>query len=225
MVDNIYTRDELNSKEKVQEAEQIAKLMNDEEKAIAKDQLEEKAEALNTEGGKIPEKFMELDSEIQRDIQGGFMDIGVNHPYLKTSWVNYVNVNGQMVWKKKAEGWQIATIKDFPEAKHLRREDSTIRIGDVLLMSIRIDEYLKIQQKEEAKRLRQQYGIETEISNLAAKHPDHFKFYSDNTGGLPESVEKRINSRTAMAGATRSLAAKAIGNKMKKGVIPGVPIK
>lgn len=225
MAENFLTQADLQNSDVLQQAADAVKQLDPNERARIQDNLAEKADKMNQDGGRIPEKFLQPDREIQDAIRKDYMSVGDNHPYLKTGWVNYVNINGQMVFKKKAEGWQVATVKDFPEAKDLQREDGTIRIGDTILMCIRLDLWLQLNKKEEDRRVRQQFGIETEIIELGNKNSKFFKVYTEGTGGLPAEVEARIKNRATMAGAARSVAATALGNRMKKGIIPGVPIK
>jgi len=201
-----------------------------EELAKRTDHLEEEAEKKYANVGSIPQDSPVLDPEQNREIQDhihkSHLDIGVDHPYLKTKWVNYVNQHGSMVWKEKADGWQVATVKDFPEARVLVREDGTIRIGDVILMCIRLDEYLKLFEREKEKRLRQQYGIESDIHTLAEQYPNVFSdVHTDSSGGLPNRVMDIVEKRAARRNAAARVVAKTLGNKMKEGPVPGIPIK
>lgn len=196
-----------------------------EELAKRTDILEQKAEELSENRGVIPEKFLdpETEREIQYDMSRGYMDIGADNPNFKTCWVNYVNLNGQKVWEKKAQGWKTATPDDFPEARHMSREDNTIRVGDVLLMFIRIDHYLRIQQGEDLKRRRQQFGHEQAIHDLAARNPGVFKSVNiGETSNMPDGLGQTIESRASATDYARKVAAKHIGNQMKTGTIPGI---
>jgi len=195
------------------------------------DKLAEQAETQTPDTGRIPHDHDALNPERNREIRyaisENYLEIGVNHPYLKTKWVNYVNLNGQKIWEAKADGWKVATIQDFPEARDLAREDNTIRVGDVILMCIRLDEHVKLMERERNKRLRQQYGIEAEIHDLASRNPNAFAGAvtpmigttgnpSPNVGRALASMEKRANAV--------STAARHLGNRMKQGTIPGVPL-
>jgi hypothetical protein len=140
-------------------------------------------------------------------------------------------MHGTKVWEAKADGWVVSTITDFPEAVHLNKEDNTIRIGDVMLMHLRMDEYVILMDREKTKRLRQQYGVEAEIHEIAAKHPNIFpNVHTESSGGLPANIQKRVESRAANAAsirkASQSTARHTLGNKLAQGdTIPGVPIK
>jgi hypothetical protein len=234
MNDKIFTETELNKAIEVgaiQPDLPPAGFKREEELAIRTDQLHEQAETVYQNREAINPEAFKPDREIQGQIEKDFLSIGTDHPYYKTKWVNYVNIHGTMIWKAKAEGWVVSTTKDFPEAAHLRKEDGTIRVGDVLLMHIRMDQYVLIQNREKNKRLRQQYGVEAEIHELAAKNPNIFKnVHTESSGGLPDDIQKRVESRAANAAAMRKAAQSTVrhtlGNKLSEGgTLPGVPIK
>jgi hypothetical protein len=194
------------------------------------DELEEAADALNAQSGTIPEKFMQPDHNVQRDIRRGFLDIGSDHPFLKTKWVNCVNQHGSKVWEAKSQGWRVATVEDFPEAQDMRKEDNTLRVADTILMCIRMDAHVRIQQQEDAKREAAQYGLEGSVHDMARRHSNVFRnVYSESTGGLPDNVSQRVSAistaRNLTRGAAQRMAANQIGNRMKEGLIPGIPLK
>lgn len=204
-----------------------------EELAKRKDELEEQAETQYADRGAIPKDCdalnPERNREIQHNIRKGYLDIGSNDPRYKTKWVNYVHQNSEKVWQAKAQGWQVATVMEFPEAKDLSREDSTIRVGDVMLLFIPIEQYQQIEQQEQMKALKQQYGIESELHDLVnrtnrAKGGDYFAASSPalgETGHVSSSTREMMTRRNA---AQKSVL-NHLGNKMKEGTIPGVPIK
>ena len=195
------------------------------------DDLEQQADEKYADVGKIPEDALAPDREIQSHIRKSHLEIGTDHPYLKTKWVNYVNQNGSMVWQAKSEGWSVASVVEFPEAADLKREDGTIRVGDVLLMCIRIDQYLLNEKRAEAKRLRQQYGVEAEIHDLAAnvnraEGKEVFgQISTPEVTGVNEDLLNTIEQRASRQQSARRTALRHIGNKMKGGTLPGVPIR
>lgn len=191
------------------------------------DALAQQGETQYADAGTIPAHILEPDHNTQNTIRRSYLDIGTDHPLYKTKWVNYANLNGQMVWQAKSDGWAVATVKEFPEAKSMQKEDGSIRVADVILMFIRIDEHLKLEQREATKRLRQQYGVEAEIHDIAAKHPEVFKnvHTPELTGGVPEGTLKTMEARAALRRSAVTTAARHVGNLMKQGPLPGVPIK
>ena len=190
------------------------------------DALAEQGETQYADRGTIPADVLQPDHNVQNVIRRSHLDIGSEHPLYKTKWVNYVNMNGQMVWQAKADGWAVASGKEFPEADDMAKVDGSIRIGDVILMFIRHDEHFHLEQREATKRLRQQYGVEAEIHDLAAKHGNVFKnvHTPEITGGMPDGLLKTVEARAARRSSAVSTAARHLGNKMKTGTIPGVPI-
>ena len=203
----------------------------DEELKRRTDNLEEQAAEQYANVGSISQKSLEPDREIRAAIARSYLEIGINHPFLKVKWVNYISNHGSMVWSAKADGWQIATVQDFPEARELVREDNTIRVGDVMLMAIRMDRHLQIEEREKNKRLRQQFGVEAEIHDLADKvnrKEGREVFKNINTpeiNGMDDKLMGTIEQRAARHSAAKRTALKHLGNRMKQGVIPGVPIR
>ena len=191
------------------------------------DNLEQQAETQYANVGAIPAAALEPDYNIQNTIRRSYLDIGSNHPLYKTKWVNYVNTNGQMVWQAKADGWMVASAREFPEARDMSKEDGSLRVGDVMLMFIQHDQHFLLEQREANKRLRQQFGVEADIHDIAKRYPDVFRnvHTPEITGGIPDDMLKTMEARNARRSSAINLAARHLGNKMKTEVIPGVPIK
>jgi hypothetical protein len=184
--------------------------------AQRKDELAQKAEELSQNVGAIDPSVFEEDHDIQRDIRKGFLDVDVG-PQFMIKWVNFVNQHSSAVWKAKAEGWKVVTADMVKDAdSDLIREDNTLRVGDVICMYIRKDKHLLLQRKAETRALKRQFGLEAELNDIARKHPKALKVHNATEGKYSDTIEKRAARRTAM---------QHLGNQMKKGTIPGVPIR
>jgi len=186
------------------------------------DALEQRLAEKSEDAGQVPSRFLEPDREIQSAISKNYLDIGSDNPMYKTCWVNYVNINGKQVWDKKVDGWRVATVEDFPEAKDMRREDNTIRVGDTLLMFIRIDDYVRLENKQADRRRKQQFGLDQAVHEIANNNPGVFKVQSGSMDSIEPDLARTMESRATNA-AARTVAAKHIGNRMKTGTIPGIP--
>lgn len=224
----------------------------DEELKRREDNLQERAETLAAERdvGVIPQKVLEPDREIQYAIKRDFLSIGVNHPFLKTKWVNYVNQHGSKVWEAKTDGWMVANAdhfkgtEDYEMVRDLIREDNSIRVGDVMLMCIRMDRHLMLEKREAEKRRRQQFGVEAEIHDMANsvnRKRGQRVFAGVSTpevgvsGELSPRAHARLDSLTRQSEArdvslARQIAAKRVasqhvGEMLKSGTVPGLPIK
>jgi len=208
-----------------------------EELARRTDKLEEAIETQTPEQYAIPHDHDALrpdrNREIQHEIHRGHLDIGHKHPVYAVKWVNWRNNEGSMVWQAKSDGWQVATPEIFPEAyEHgCVKEDNTLRVADVMLMCITHDKKLLLDARDKQKRLRQQYGVEADIHDLAAAANRKYKtevfknVQTPELTGLSESTLDKINARNNRQNAARRVAANSLGNRMKEGVIPGVPIR
>jgi hypothetical protein len=186
--------------------------------AERKDNLEEAAETVSADMGSIPQSVFEEDRDLQRDIRKGFLDLDIGDQYV-VKWVNFVSQHSHAVWAAKSEGWKVVNSAMLKAVDHdLVREDNTIRVGDVIAMYIRKDHHLQIEMTRRKKQIAVQYGAEAELNHLAGKHPNALKVHSDLTGGnkYQDQIQRRAARRTAM---------QHIGNKMKSGTVPGVPLK
>ena len=186
--------------------------------AERQDSLAQAAEEASQDMGTINPALFEEDRDIQREIRRGFLDLDIGELYI-VKWVNFVNQHGNAVWAAKYEGWRVVTadmVRDLD--RDLVREDNTLRVGDVIAMFIRKDQHLLLERKRAEKQAIIQHGAEVELIDLANKHPNALKVHSDLTGGNPygDRMAKRAAQQTAM---------RHLGNKMKQGTIPGVPIK
>jgi hypothetical protein len=180
------------------------------------DALAQKVEEISEDRGAIPESAFEEDREIQNSIRKGFLDVDIGPLYV-TKWVNYVNQNSHMVWQAKAEGWKTVTANMVKNAdRDLVREDNTLRVGDVICMYIRKDQHLLLERKRDQANLKRQYGIEAELTELAAKNPRALKVHNATQGKYSDTIQKRAARRTAV---------RHLGNQMKQGPVPGIPIK
>jgi hypothetical protein len=180
------------------------------------DALAQRVEEISEDRGAIPESAFEEDREIQNSIRKGFLDVDIGPLYV-TKWVNYVNRQSYMVWEAKAQGWKVVTANMVKNAdRDLVREDNTLRVGDVICMYIRKDQHLLLERKRDQANLKRQYGIEAELTELAAKNPRALKVHNATQGKYSDTIQKRAARRTAV---------RHLGNQMKQGPVPGIPIK
>jgi hypothetical protein len=200
--------------------------VRNEELKMRADTLEQQAETQYANVGAIPADALKPDPNMQYEIRHSHMGIGVDHPLYRTKWVNYVNNNGYMVWQAKSDGWQVATAREFPEGRDMMKADGSLRVGDVLLMFMRIDEHLKLEMREKHKRLQQQYGVEADIHDLAERtnramgQQVFANVQTPAITGISDSTLEAMRTRSA-----QRTAANILGNRMKEGLIPGVPLR
>ena len=185
--------------------------------AERQDALEEQAEIAFENVEAMDPKVLEPDREIQYEIENDFMKINIGPAYV-VKWV-YTGQNSQKVWQAKAEGWQIISPDMLVDKvdRMLVKEDNTLRVGDVVAMYIRKDKHFLLEQKRKMRQLRQQFGAEAELHELAGKNPKALKVRNfDEDNPHASQIQARAARKTAM---------RHLGNKMKQGTIPGVPIK
>ena len=217
MTDQIFTKEELTTNPPVPDLPP-AGYQREEVLAERTDTLAEKAEttAPDTVGlsPDNPAFDPEQNREIQADLTKGFLEVENKKPGYVYKWV-YFGLNGQKVWESKSQGWEVVSSND-PESRHLIKEDGSRRVGDVLLMRMRMDFHILYEQREEKKRLTRELSVESELAEIVGKHPDAFTLHSEQTGGNPHMDAMR--SRAA-----RQTSFNALGNKLKSGTVPGLP--
>lgn len=193
----------------------------DEVIAKKKDLAEEKGEKMTENVAKISDKHIKPEREIQHQIRRNFLDIRV--PGCHVCWVNYVNQHGMAVWSARSDGWIVVT-RDMvaPEDRDLCREDNTFKVGDVMAMCIPEEQYQENQGRLFLKAQAELEGeFTSELHELRKKSPKAFNIIDNNsTGANASNIRNTMQHRAA-----QKMALGHIGNKMKQGTIPGIPIK
>jgi hypothetical protein len=194
-------------------------------KAKKIDEAQEAGEKMTQNLGKIPEKALQPEREIQYGIRKNFLDIRV--PGCRVKWVNYVHQHGTAVWEARGQGWIIVT-KDMvvPEDRDMCREDNTFKIGDVMAVCMPLQRYGELLAAQAMKTARvEQTEDVAELHDLRKKHPKAFKILDDLSND-PETlsvIRKQLGDPVTKHGAKR-VAARHLGEKMKQGMVPGIPL-
>ena len=197
--------------------------------AKKKDTAQEEGEKLTENMGRIPDKHLKPEREIQSKIRKGFMDIRVKG--CRVSWVNFVHQQGTAVWQAKARGWIIVTGNMVePDDLDLLREDNTFKVGDVMAMCIPEETYAQNHANLHEKAAQELAGEHTaELHELRKKSPKSFNILDNsNMSAGAEHIRQTMRQRAdnpLSRQAAQQMALDHIGNKMKEGVVPGIPIK
>lgn len=191
----------------------------DEQLAERKDALEEAAEtrADQMETHAINPKAFEKDREIQHGIENDGLEVEDAQSGYMYKWENYVNANGNAVRLAQREGWEVVQ-GDMPESPSLRAVDGSRRLGDVLLMRMRMDHHLVMELRRKQRRLTKLYGAEQALHKMQEQHPELFP--DIDTSQRPSHNLRRSTVRRA----AKRVAADALGRRLKEGTLPGVPI-
>lgn len=135
-----------------------------------KDQLDKKGEELaaSLEIESTDPASMEPDQEILRDIDE--LAVSRSDPLYKYCWVNTWG-NGRFVTAKTSRGWQVVQ-GDMEEAKNCLREgEGTFRrVGDTILMRLRVDRYEILERKKKKKRQMQEDSVTSVLIELGDRH-------------------------------------------------------
>ena len=192
----------------------------DETLAARSDELDQKAEAIFGNMGTIDPALLQPNHNIQSELARDGLEVSNSDPAYEYCWANYVSHQAYQVYARKDSGWEVVS-GNMLECSHFRKEDGTRRKGDVLLMRMRKDFHLKMTMKNDRKRLRQQFGVEAELRDIAGKHPDAFPAVHTPTDGDP-----RILASVAQRGQNHSPASRVAGkhldSMLRAGNVPGL---
>lgn len=141
------------------------------------------------------------------------------------SWVfrdPHNEFGGRYVRRMQALGWEIVA-HDMPEAKEHRAVDGTRWVSDCLLMRLRIDRRVVLDQRDRILRQAQQEGITSRVIELAQRAGT--RVYDK----LPDFVQQGMSAtadrqRAARAAFHRMNAGGKVDRMLKTGTIPGVPV-
>lgn len=132
-------------------------------------------------------------------------------------WV-YTGLQGQKVWQKKAQGWEVVQGND-PESAEYKFNDTTRRIGDTMLMRISMDKHLKLVRAGEIKLSKLEEGIASELQELGDRAGGAFKVHAD------PATNPHINTMEARSRGSQQVAMKHVDKMLRRGTVPGVPVK
>ena len=111
----------------------------------------------------------------------------------------------------------------MPEARDYRHEDTTRRIGDVILMRILKTDHALLLQNFEYRRQLQELGVIGDLRELGDKYRSKgFIVHTDGDARFASDKESLMDTVKRRAAAGHGM--KAVGKMAKEGNIPGVPI-
>lgn len=143
--------------------------------------LKARLEKLNTEAAELASELgietvdpnkIEPDREILQHYNAGDLPVSNKQEGFEYCWVfadPRNNMAGRQVFKKKIQGWEVVNGNMLEAADH-KHVDGTRRVGDVLLMRIRYDRYVKLRREEKETLKRRDRGVSEGFMELGEKH-------------------------------------------------------
>lgn len=195
----------------------------DEELLKRMDTLDEKAESLSNqlEITKVDSKNYEPDREILSHYKDGDLPVSNKDDNYVYCWVfrdPQNRLGGRQIMQKKVQTWEVVS-GDMRESWENRDVNGYRIVGDVLLMRIRLDRYMKlIKEREEMVEKRSQ-GVTSTLDELAQKA---------NRQGAGIRVHRYVDSaalKQEITSQAKQIAQKQTDEWIKspKGM-PGVPV-
>src|SRR5262245_58672650 len=174
-------------------------------------EAEERADAL--ELAPVDPKKLRPEREILQHINE--LEVSSADPSLAYCWVQ-TGYYGRFIKMKVAQGWEVVQ-GDRPEAIELKGvgADTTRRLGDVILMSIHLDRYIRLRRQEEARRQAQERAITSNLEELGAKAG--ITVHTD----VPLDTLRRMEARNRAS----AIADRQADRLIREGRMPGVGIR
>lgn len=200
----------------------------DEELARRKDKLEQAAEEASAQHERyaFDPKKIEPEWEILQHMDELTVEPKVEgYDYV---WC-YEGLGGREITKKSRLGW-VVVQSEMPECPSLKDARGYRKIGDVILMRIPHDKFVKLKQYSEYKRLMQQKGVGAALREMGDKyrskgfivHNDARDVSMGGRGG--KSVMDVMEGKARHTGARRT-AMKGVDSMLRRGDVPGLPGK
>lgn len=183
------------------------------------DDLAEKSEvkAEQLDVNTIDPKALRPDRELQHLIRDyDALEVTKKQDGYVYCWA-YTGQHGQDIMRKKAKGWAVVQGND-PESREHRYEDTTRRVGDVILMRIRMDQHFVLEQHEERKRRMRESGAISEVKELGAKHG--FKVHTD----IQSSPYFSSAQKTDVSVGAKQVALSRVDKMLREGSVPGMEV-
>ncbi len=144
----------------------------DEELAKRIDNLDEKAESLSNqlEITKVDPKNYEPDREILSHYKDGDLPVSNKDDNYVYCWVYRDPQNrlgGRQIMQKKVQSWEVVS-GDMKESWENRDVNGYRIVGDVLLMRIRLDRYMKLIRERELATEKRSLGVTSRLEEMAA---------------------------------------------------------
>lgn len=141
----------------------------------------------------------------------------------------YEGLGGRAITKKARLGW-VVVQSDMPECPSLKDARGYRKIGDVILMRIPTEKFVKLKQYSEYKRLMQQKGVGAALREMGDKyrqkgfivHDDANDVTMGGRGG--KSVMDVMEGKARQTGARRT-AMRGVDSMLRKGNVPDLPGK
>jgi hypothetical protein len=199
----------------------------DEQLAQRQDELDERLDSIEEETGvhKVDPDAFEEDREIlHKSIDQQMISVSNKQPGYVYAWI-YYGQNSQMVWAKKAMGWEVVNNdkKDMIECIEHKEVDGTRRIGDTVLMRIREERWHRLEEDARRRKDLQYEGITSRLRDLAERGRSHGIKLHENLDDVPSGGGGTLMDVVEKRKGAAATAMQHIDQKLRDGTVPGVP--
>lgn len=194
----------------------------DAQREMLREREDDLAEAAETLAGAADVHVAKPDAyQIENELAQHFNELEVSNqdPAFAYCWVQS-GFYGRMVKMKLTEGWEVVQ-GDMEEAIELKGmgADTTRRLGDVILMRISRDRYLKLKLREKNKRIAQEQSVTGTLAEMGHKYRDLGLVVHTDLKDLHPQTVSRMAARAEAIGQ----AEKIQDEWVRQGRVPGRP--
>jgi len=181
------------------------------------DVLQEQAEVLadSQERYAVDLSKMEIENELAYYFDE--LEVAGALPEYAYVWVQSAG-NGRHVQRKLSYGWEVVQ-GNSPEAAALKGNDTTRRLGDVILMRIHKDRKRMLDARDDYRKRQQQEGAAGALQEVADKYARYGARVHIASGDDAASV-----GRQAMHGMAEQAATRQTDQWLRQGRMPGMPM-
>jgi len=175
--------------------------------------LAQAAEAANADVGTIDPRTFEVENELAQHFNE--LEVSNAQPEFEYCWVQSA-FHGRYIKYKLTEGWEVVQ-GDMPEALELRgmAADTTRRLGDVILMRMQKDRYLRLRRQREAHQRAMESGVTTALQEMGDRYAGQGIIVHTNPN---DQLLKRMQSGAA----ARQMAGQRFDKMIRTGNVPGI---
>ena len=180
------------------------------------DALEEKAETLSQDRGRIDPSKLRVENELAQHFNE--LDVSNQDPAYVYKWVQ-AGFYGRFIKAELSKHWEVVQ-GDMPEAIELKGmgADTTRRLGDVILMRCRKDIFKRLMRQEEAHRRAVESGVTSEVEELGRRY-EKYGLIVHTGEGLSPALLKRMQTSAA----AKQVVGKQVDQLIRDGRMPGAP--
>lgn len=189
------------------------------------DELAERIETEMPEAERINPRALHVENELAQNFN--LLDVSNPQVEYRYCWAA-LGQHGLQIKVKLSDGWEVVQ-GDMPEAIELKGmgADTTRKLGDVMLMRCRVERYILIQRREQAKARRQADGTSGNFEEILKTIPASYGATAIVDGRdvlTGEMVDAKRLDHMWKRSQANARGGQIMDKMLRNGTMPGVPV-